>query len=884
MTKGKASRFIVASLALGVMISSANMAYAINYSDIQGHWAYNSIEKLSNYGLIAGYEGKFRPNDSITRGELAVIIDRVMGYTTESRTRFSDLDNEFYKQPILRANNAGIISGYGDMVRPKDPITREEAAAMLSRAFHLTDGSLPSGKFKDNSLISDWARGSVGTLANKGFITGDNKGNFNPKANITRGEVTSILDRMMAGYINKSGTYTSSIEGNAVINTSGVELKDLTVSGDLIISEGVKDGDVTLNNTNVKGTVYVLGGGSKSIKIKGNSSIPNIESSKKDSDIRYDVANSSKVNTLNIRDGKKVIVEGTVQNITSYNEKLSLEILDCEAKSVGIYGQTTTIKVTDKSELGTITIGKDATSSQITVEKDSKASKIVTAGESTKIAINGKVTDIDVNEYGDKTNITINSNSTVSTIDIDAEDIKVSGSGKVTRINVNEDDAEINVKSAKVCVHKDADGTKVNNKSVKSGSTVNSSNVDDEDEDWDDDEWDDVEISSIEVEDENTVIVTLNEKLPSKLSKSDFEIERVGSGSDPSIRSYDYVSSGSRKYKEYTLTTSDLEHGDRYELMIELPNGRDISKRFYANYDEDKDDDKDYDYPTISNVSTKRDTDTTATLNWKANNSGKLYYLVKAENESATVQDVKNSGQYVNISSGTSNVRISGLEAGKSYKVYVVTYNNYNSSLYGPYTIEAGTGSTNNPSTDTTKYAVDSLQNINGTTSFEFELNKAVALTKDKIELKHSSNGLIVINNITTSNNTKYRVDTSETALVDGTYTLKVTFPNGAIYSKEIILDVGLPEISNISMKKEGSNYAEVKLTASKDGYVYYILGDKYEESASEIRKLGTRIRVNSGENIIGMTIDKNANKNYVSMIITTYSDDRLDTVYKVEV
>ncbi len=44
------------------------------------HWAKAAIDKWSGYGIISGYEGKFRPDDSITRGELAVILDNMMDY------------------------------------------------------------------------------------------------------------------------------------------------------------------------------------------------------------------------------------------------------------------------------------------------------------------------------------------------------------------------------------------------------------------------------------------------------------------------------------------------------------------------------------------------------------------------------------------------------------------------------------------------------------------------------------------------------------------------------------------------------------------------------------------------------------------------------------
>lgn len=899
MNKEKARGKVIMALALGLTLTSVSPAFAASYTDTYGHWALSSIERLSNYELISGYNGQFRPDDNITRGEMAVIVDRIMGYNSESKTKFTDLDNQFYRQPILRANEAGVISGDGNTVRPKDPITRQEAVVMLCRAFHMEERSLSPSKFKDYNKISEWAKKSIGALAEKGFVSGDTNGNFNPTANITRAEVTAILDRMMGEYISKSSTVTNNINGNTVINTSGVELKGVNISGDLILSEGVKDGDITLVDTTVNGKVYVLGGGSsKAIKIKGNTKISNLESLKKNSDIKFEVASASKINTLNIRNGNKVTIDGTIDNINAYNEKIALEVKDSDTKNIKLYGSNGSLKVADESNLGTITIGKDASSTSINLEKGSKASKIETAGEGSKLDISGKVTDIDIQEYADKATLTINSNASVSNIDIDAEDAKVSGNGKVTRINANADDAQINIKNTKVYVGKNADNVRVNNSKVKAGSTVNSSDTEDY-EDWDDDDWDDVEINNIDVEDENEIVVTLNKKLPNKLSKNDFEIERVNSGSDPSIKSYDYVSSGSKKYKEYTLTTSDLKYGEKYGLTIELPSGRDISKRFTANYDEDnKKDEDDYDYPSISNVSTTRIDETTATLYWKSNNEGRLYYKVVGDTETVTVSEVKNDGKSISISSGSSDTRITGLEAGKAYRVYMVSYYNSNSSLYGPYTIGINNGSSGGNEGGTepekpdepdepekTKITVDSISNISGTTKFSIKLSEATKekLTKEMFELTNS-NGKVKIDSVDSSDNKTYTVETSESKLTDGSYTVTITFSDGVKSSSSTTVDVGYPELSSLSAEKAASNTALISLTSNKSGYIYYYVGDTHLDSVEEVMKKGNRLSIKNGEDSFEVVINKNASKNYISIVAVSKSGVENTSVYKLEV
>ena len=109
---------------------------ATDYNDIKGHWAQEQIEKWSDASILKGSEGLFRPNDSITRGEMAVIIDRLMVYQTTSENIFSDLPADaWYTPALLRLNAAGVILGAYGNIRPNDSVTRQEAAAMVVRAF-----------------------------------------------------------------------------------------------------------------------------------------------------------------------------------------------------------------------------------------------------------------------------------------------------------------------------------------------------------------------------------------------------------------------------------------------------------------------------------------------------------------------------------------------------------------------------------------------------------------------------------------------------------------------------------------------------------------------------------------------------------------------------
>jgi len=103
-------------------------------------------------------------------------------------------------------------------------------------------------------------------LVEKGYIAGYEDGTFRPDNYITRAETIKILNKIIPSLYNEKGDYKNEeVAGNALINTEGVILKDTVINGDLYLAQGIQNGDVTLDGVNVKGTVFVNGGGSDSI-------------------------------------------------------------------------------------------------------------------------------------------------------------------------------------------------------------------------------------------------------------------------------------------------------------------------------------------------------------------------------------------------------------------------------------------------------------------------------------------------------------------------------------------------------------------------------------------------------------------------------------------
>ena len=138
-------------------VLAASMAMSVTAfgapTDIQGHWAQNTINKWVDKGDISGYpDGTFRPNNMITRAEFVVLVNNAMGYTKSGYAYFSDVPSHYWgKNAIQTGVAAGYISGDGNGIfRPNDPVTRQEAAAMISRILDLKQNESRAYRYTDS--------------------------------------------------------------------------------------------------------------------------------------------------------------------------------------------------------------------------------------------------------------------------------------------------------------------------------------------------------------------------------------------------------------------------------------------------------------------------------------------------------------------------------------------------------------------------------------------------------------------------------------------------------------------------------------------------------------------------------------------------------------
>jgi len=151
--------------------------------------------------LIGDVNCFIRPNDSITRAEVATILFRLVSdeYRAQVWTQdnpFSDVElNQWFNNAISTMANAGVLLGMPDgSFEPNRPITRAEFAAMMTRFF--TD--FPEiGAYAFPDIYGHWAAREINIAAGAGWIQGFPNGTFAPNQAITRAEVAAIINRIL---------------------------------------------------------------------------------------------------------------------------------------------------------------------------------------------------------------------------------------------------------------------------------------------------------------------------------------------------------------------------------------------------------------------------------------------------------------------------------------------------------------------------------------------------------------------------------------------------------------------------------------------------------------------------------------------------------------
>lgn len=193
-----------------------DLAAPVNLSDIQGHWAAEQIAQLVRAGVVGGYpDGTFRPDAPLTRSAFVKMLETALGLPLQPGvSSFTDTAGHWSAQGgyLGSALQAGIIqqADYpGGRFEPERSITRDEIAVMLARAAGLPLPDVRPGQYTEAQIsgrlfrdVSTWAHPAhVEAAVEAGLVTGyaENDGTFTFRPNdpATRAEAVVMVLRLM---------------------------------------------------------------------------------------------------------------------------------------------------------------------------------------------------------------------------------------------------------------------------------------------------------------------------------------------------------------------------------------------------------------------------------------------------------------------------------------------------------------------------------------------------------------------------------------------------------------------------------------------------------------------------------------------------------------
>ncbi|WP_303969625.1 S-layer homology domain-containing protein [Sporosarcina ureae] len=184
---------------LSITFINIGQASAKEFKDVpKKHPNYAAIQEMEKKGFISGYpDGKFRPNEPISRKHVASLLDKALKLPKASKKLiYKDVPlNLPYYQPIMNLTQAGIVSGgLNQKFNPNAPITRIQMAKILDLAFRFRLDEWTGG-FHD-MYMDHWGFVHANALLANGVAYGNN-GKFHPNRPVTRAHYAEFLSRAL---------------------------------------------------------------------------------------------------------------------------------------------------------------------------------------------------------------------------------------------------------------------------------------------------------------------------------------------------------------------------------------------------------------------------------------------------------------------------------------------------------------------------------------------------------------------------------------------------------------------------------------------------------------------------------------------------------------
>jgi predicted RNA-binding protein len=233
-----------------------------------GHWAVKDIARMKAKGLVNGVSAtSFAPSSPVTLEQLVVMLVRALdvksGTVVTIPTSYTQRNNvsDYAISAMAYAVKEGVISDELLQSNPKEAVKRHEVAVLVGRAMGLT--SEAEGKkyqtldYQDATAIPLAARGYVALMQDKGIMGGSDDGNFNPNSSLTRAEFATILNRIDS-QLNRLTSQTLLGEMFSLsVSSSSITIKDKSGSSQMI---ALADDPMIFKNDKVSSLINLTSG------------------------------------------------------------------------------------------------------------------------------------------------------------------------------------------------------------------------------------------------------------------------------------------------------------------------------------------------------------------------------------------------------------------------------------------------------------------------------------------------------------------------------------------------------------------------------------------------------------------------------------------------
>ncbi|SDI29451.1 S-layer homology domain-containing protein [Alteribacillus bidgolensis] len=195
-------KWAISAFIAAILAPAAANADSHPFTDVNSQfWAEEEIEFLVDEKVVTGYgDGTFRPNDPVKRSQAASMLVEALELETEDRPKpdFIDIQEDFHAFDVAAAmQDEGIIRGKDGYFLPNEAMTRGQMAAVLNRSFPISAGPEAVKTFKDieesHTFYSD-----IQAIAEARITTGYEDNAFGSNDILTRAQFSVFLARALA--------------------------------------------------------------------------------------------------------------------------------------------------------------------------------------------------------------------------------------------------------------------------------------------------------------------------------------------------------------------------------------------------------------------------------------------------------------------------------------------------------------------------------------------------------------------------------------------------------------------------------------------------------------------------------------------------------------